>query len=83
MRTWARTPNGTLCGGCNAPLDEGDPILNITWNGLKRPLTRCVACAGPAPPGLPAYISRPQQFTKPMTSVGKLTFDYKAKQAGQ
>ena len=76
MRIWKRAAAALVCGGCGQRIAAEDPVLAITFSewveatgGQVHRQTavklRCVACAGPAPPDLPA---RPvmAQITKPM-----------------
>ena len=59
-RVWERAPVPTLCGGCNALIDKGDPLLRITMarGGRVLRFVRCARCEGPAPPDLPALVER-------------------------
>jgi hypothetical protein len=59
-RVWHRAPVPTLCGGCNALIDKGTPLLRITMarGGRVLRFVRCAACEGPAPPDLPALVER-------------------------
>jgi len=91
MRTWERVAVATLCGGCGAGLDVGDPVLVMTRErGTAKPLrfVRCAGCAGPAPPDLPALIvkdntitTRPKRFA-PLLPLGTPLADFKAMAAG-
>lgn len=54
MTRWTRTPNATLCGGCNSPLAKGAAVVLRKLSGVKREFTRGECCAGAAPPDLSA-----------------------------
>ena len=80
MRHWTRSLRLQLCDYCHAYIQDGDPLLEIRLNGVRRETVRCVACAGPAPPDLPVY---ERQTTKPMTHLKKaLPKDFKLAQGG-
>jgi hypothetical protein len=68
MRTWTRATISSFCGGCGAEIKRGDPHVLISLPGVSRKLVRCPACAGPAPPDLPALIER-SPTTKPFTPL--------------
>jgi len=54
--TWERVTLSAMCGNCGKLLSQDEPVLIKTLPGLKRPLRRCEACEGPAPPDLPRPI---------------------------
>ena len=56
MRTWTRPPRPMRCGYCNADVPKAAPILAIRIGTVVK--YRCGACVGPAPPDLPADITR-------------------------
>jgi hypothetical protein len=71
MRRWARAPRELHCGYCfNRTIAAGDPICYVKTANITRELKRCVDCAGPAPPNLPALpeLKTPGDFS--MTHVG-------------
>lgn len=57
MKRWERARVALHCGGLHGEMElipKGAPVLVITTG--TRPLYRCVACAGSAPPDLPAPV---------------------------
>ena len=84
MRTWTRAQFDTTCGRCRRSLSRGDPMQLITLSTLKRPLVRCVACVGPAPPDLPALVEQAPVILSSWTQVLRpLPADWKHAQAGE
>jgi hypothetical protein len=57
-------------------------VLTITIPAMKRLLLRCAACAGPAPPDLPALVERKAPVALSMAPVRELAADFKARAAG-
>lgn len=64
MTRWTRAPQVKQCGGCNAFVPKGAPLLELTLTfdtgtGPVRVVkVRCGACAGPVPPDLPTEVER-------------------------
>lgn len=84
MRRWVRALSDSLCGLCSETVTRGDPVVQVTIQGVKRARWRCRNCAdSPVPPDLPALLERTLQPPLSMTNVGALAFDYKAAQAGE
>ncbi len=88
---WTRNPAiYQKCGRCGADIPRGDPMIELILPMLTHKPVRCVACAGPAPPDLPALVEstapkpeRVQRFTKvsslvPTRTRGALRFVAKA-----
>ena len=84
MTTWTRAAVDTLCGGTcgRRTIPAGEPMQVLELPAIKRSFFRCVACAGEAPPDLPARVEREplpglRAFDKrlsEMTRVGELPF---------
>ncbi len=86
MKTWIRATRNHLCGGCGEEIRTGAPELEvlITYlNGPRIRKVRCQACAGEAPPDLPALIERAPAAMTPMTRVGLTPFDFKQRATGE
>ena len=59
MRRWARAERELFCGYCSQRMiPKGDPVCYVKMEKLTRELRRCVDCAGPAPPDLPALVEK-------------------------
>jgi hypothetical protein len=56
VRTWTRARAWQVCGNCGDVVPVGEPLLLIELKTTV--LERCEACAGPAPPELPAWVER-------------------------
>ncbi len=79
MTTWMRDRTLRRCGRCAQTIPIGDVFLLLTFEGLGLSLKkyRCAACAGPAPPDLPAVI----EYDAPapsidLTRLGLLPLDW-------
>jgi len=84
MSEWRRQRFPARCGYCGTPIDLGAPVLVLTLGRLEK--RRCVACAGEAPPELPAIVlERPP--APPLTMVrftpSMLPLDWKSRQAAE
>ena len=86
MREWARVVFTAKCAYCGKVLRDGDPVLLVSIDGLKRKFSYCAECKGPAPPDLPPAGPR-QQRTSRMTPIGRISIpkamDWKQKQSGE
>lgn len=87
MRQWTRARLRTACGQCAALIGVGDPIQQITIDGVRFVRTRCAACAsGPVPPDLPALVElKKTEPLQVMRRFGLLPLDerdWKVAQAG-
>lgn len=81
MRTWTTAKKNQFCGGLHQQptvIRKGDVMLVIEVPGLKRPLIRCAACAGPEP-AESEPVSRPKLS---FSSFSDVAADWKIKQAG-
>ena len=94
MRTWERAKLPTLCGGCGAQIARGEPMLLLTWVGLRRAKQRCTACAAAGgegivpelddldPPGMNQKIATFARLDR-LTASTKLLHDARLRQAGR
>lgn len=64
MRRWTRAVVDSHCGKCAGRIPAGHPALLIDLPQLSRPLVRCDACEGPAPPDLPSVMTLSQSGTR-------------------
>jgi hypothetical protein len=73
---WTRAERAGSCGGCGQPIEIRDHVRLTHVVGVTRPFVRCAACAGGAPPELPADVAplaptrdglKPLQSIKPNT----------------
>lgn len=51
-------------------------------SGTRRPLRRCEACAGPAPPDLPVLVERLPVSSAVWVPVRTIAKDFKQRQSG-
>jgi len=73
MRRWTRAPRAMFCGFCvRREIPVGDPVLYISTERMTREMKRCVDCAGPAPPDLPALVAQKEPGDFSMVSVATL-----------
>lgn len=82
MTEWRRALWAVRCGGCNAPIAAGSPVLVLVVAG-RREKIRGVCCDGPAPPDLPAVVLErdpPKPFVMTRFDPGMLPIDFKARQ---
>ena len=96
MTTWIRATVSTQCGACNAIIAIGQPAQYVRLPGIQRVRYRCEACAGPAPPDLPAVTDPPAVtllaatttaqsravFESAQAIAGRLPIDFRARAAG-
>jgi hypothetical protein len=81
MRTWARARLATRCGACPRRIAVGEPMLQLTIAGVKRPKVRCsaLACAEEAmPQDIPAVDRTPALKLRSVTleRLGVLPLDF-------
>jgi hypothetical protein len=76
MTTWTRERGLQHCGQCGQEIPAGDVLLRITFGGCKAKKYRCVTCAGPAPPELPAHIEQTPLPPIDLTRLGLLPLDF-------
>lgn len=73
MRRWARADRVLSCGYCkNKLIQKDDPVCYVKVGRVERELRRCVDCAGPAPPDLPASIRTKELGDYSMVAVSSL-----------
>jgi hypothetical protein len=62
-----------MCGYCkNRVIAKDDPICFVKVGRVERELRRCVDCAGPAPPDLPAAIRTKEPGDYSMVAMSSL-----------
>jgi hypothetical protein len=79
MRTWARVPIETVCGGCGHIIRTNQPALTLALAGVKKIRVRCEECDGPAPPGLPEHIATDAPTLDNWDGMRKLTKQFGGK----
>ncbi len=69
---WTHADRDCVCGGCGHPIESGARVRVTTVTGVTRKFVRCGACAGGAPPELPADAAPPappREGLAPLQSV--------------
>jgi len=79
VTAWTRDRMMRHCGLCAREIPVGEVFQRIAFGSWKK--YRCQACAGPAPPDLPAAIVRDEPPPINFARVGLLPLDWKQRQS--
>lgn len=82
MHIWGIATRELLCGGCPNRIAIGEPVRWIQLPNVTRQMPRCQACAGAAPPSLPAA-PEPQGRTKRMTPIANVALPFQKPARGK
>ena len=87
MRTWTRANLNTLCGNCPTVIKQGEPLLEIGYQGRGWRVVRCEACAGEPVPDVIEDVATARtigpRFADRIESIRSLGRDWKHAQAGE